>query len=226
LKFWGRELTLKGDYADFVAASLDPAYMTQVYPARIDPYIVELQTRFGGRLRVLDVGCGPASLLSLGHLRGSFDLTGVDPLTSRYQTILGRDRPVSVGSLQTGFGETLSSLFPPESFHLVYMCNALDHSQSPSKVLSQMCRALKPGGVLFLQGYVREGSANEFHGLHKHDLYLLAEGRLMCRSRTWPLGNRGRVHSLSDNPPLSVLAQTEPFDEVKGFLRVTYRKHG
>jgi len=79
---------------------------------------------------------------------------------------------------------------------------------------------------LFLQGYVREGSANEFHGLHKHDLYLLAEGRLMCRSRTWPLGNRGRVHSLSDNPPLSVLAQTEPFDEVKGFLRVTYRKHG
>ena len=198
--------------------------MNRVFPRDLPPLVGALQERFGSKLRALDVGCGPASLLSLGHLRGWFDLTGVDPLADHYHQALAGQHRRPAGVLRAGFGENLADLFAPESFHLVFTCNALDHTQSPGRVVEQMCRVLAPGGVLFVQGYVREGSANRFHGLHQHDLYLLSEGRLMCRSRAWPrrFGRPGR--SLSDELPLAVVNQTAPSSEVKSHLRVVYRK--
>lgn len=222
--FWRRELTLQGDYSEFIAASLDPERMSRVFPSALAPVVGGLRERFGSSLRALDVGCGPASLLSLGQLRGWFDLTGVDPLAEAYRAAMTRHGQEAAGRMEAGFGENLSELLAPESFHLVFACNALDHTQSPGRVLDQMCRMLKPGGVLFVQGYVREGSANDFHGLHQHDLYLLSGGRLMCRTRAWPLRRGRHGHSISDGLPLAVVFQTAPSSEVKSPLRVVYRK--
>jgi SAM-dependent methyltransferase len=222
--FWEKELTLEGEFAEFVSASLDPDRMERVFPEGVSPYVHNLRQRFGQRLRALDVGCGPASLLSLGHLRGLFDLTGVDPLAKRYRAALARLGKKPVGTMRAGFGERLTELLPPESFHLVYSCNALDHTQSPGRALAQMCSMLAPGGYLYVQGYVREGSANMFHGLHQHDLYLRSNGRLMCRTRSWPFRRGGREQAISDELPLHPQFQTPPSSEVKSPLRVVYRK--
>lgn len=223
-RFWQRELTLTGDFAECVSATLDPGRMHRVFPNHLAPYLVGLRERFGPVLRALDVGCGPASLLSLGHLQGKFALTGVDPLAEYYRAALARQGKSPVGELRAGYGEGLGSLFPPESFHLVFTCNALDHTQSPGRALSEMCAMTAPGGVLVVQGFVREGSANHFHGLHQNDLYLLSNGRLMCRTRSWPLRRGGPGRAISDPLPLAALFQTQPSSEVKSPLRVIYRK--
>ena len=198
--------------------------MGRVYPPDLAPIVGALQARFGHNLRALDVGCGPASLLSLGRLHGWYELTAVDPLADRYREALGDRGRTPAVQLTTGFGEDLAALFPAESFHLVFTCNALDHTQSPGRVVEQMSRVLAPGGVLYIQGYVREGSANRFRGLHQHDLYLLSEGRLMCRTRAWPLRRVRRGASISDGLPLEAVEQTAPSSEVKSPLRVIYRK--
>ena len=200
--------------------------MAQVFPPDMAPIIGALQERFEAPLRALDVGCGPASLLSLGHLRGWFELTGVDPLADYYRAELARHGRAPVGEIVQGFGEGLTDLVAPESFHLAFTRNALDHTQSPRRVVEQMCDALVPGGVLCIQGYVREGSANHFHGLHQHDLYLLSGGRLMCRTRAWPRRQGAAAHGVTDGLPLEVIRQTAPSSEVKSPLQVIYRKTG
>ena len=223
-QFWRKELTLTGDFADCVGATLDPERMDRAFPNDLTPHIDGLRERFGPMLRALDVGCGPASLLALGHLRGTFDLTGVDPLADFYRAALAEQDRAPVGALRTGFGEGLTAMFPRESFHLVFTCNALDHTQSPRRVLSEMCALTAPGGTLVVQGFVREGSANHFHGLHQNDLYMLSDGRLMCRKRVWPLRRGGWAVAISDSLPLSVVFQTPPSTEIKSALRVIYRK--
>ncbi len=198
--------------------------MSRVFPPDLAPVAGALQERFAAPLAALDVGCGPSSLLSLGHLRGWFELTGVDPLADRYRAALEASGRTPAATLLAGFGEHLSKLFAPESFHLVFTCNALDHTQDPGRVVEQMSRVLAPGGVLFIQGYVREGSANHFHGLHQHDLYLRSGGRLMCRTRRWPLRRGRHGVCISDGLPLEPIWQTTPSSEVKSPLQVVYRK--
>ncbi len=217
-------MALEGDFGDFVSASFDPQRMSAVYPARLAPYIADLQERFGGKLRVLDVGCGPSSLLSRGQLQGWFDLICVDPLAEEYRALTVRLGKQTVGAMQKGFGESLSALFEPGSFDLVFCCNALDHTQSPGLAVAEMCRVLRPGGTLFLQGYSREGSANKFHGLHQHDLYVLEGGRLMCEDRLWPLRRGGRARCISETLPLDVISQSEETSIVKSPMLAVYRK--
>lgn len=215
---------MEGEHAEFVAASFNPEQMSRVYPREVTPYIAEIRSRREGPLRVLDVGCGPCSVLSHGHLQGQFELSGVDPLADDYRELVRAQGLSTVGSLQKGFGESLSSLFPADSFDLVFCCNALDHSQSPGKTLAEMCHVLRPGGTLYLQGYSREGSANHFHGLHQHDLFMLSGGRLVWQQRRWPLRRAGRTRCLTEALPLDIVFQTDESAVVKSPLRAVYRK--
>jgi len=226
MRFWRKELTLEGEYPKEVAATLDPALMQSAYPQGLDRHVDELRERFGTPLRALDVGCGPASVLGFGHVTDRFELTGVDPLADQYREVLEREGHEEHSALVQGFGEDLTTLFEAASFELVYSRNALDHTQSPAETVRQMVEVLKPGGLLFLQTYVREGTANNFHGLHQHDLYLEAAGRLMCRTRRWPLRRGGRAQCISDGLGLEVVEQSAPSTEVRSDLQVVYRKRG
>jgi hypothetical protein len=52
----------------------------------------------------------------------------------------------------------------------VYSSNALDHTISPRVCVQQMCAVLRPGGILFLEGFVRNGTLERWSGLRQHDL--------------------------------------------------------
>jgi len=47
---------------------------------------------------------------------------------------------------------TLSSVFGPERFDVVYGISIVEHIPSPSKFLDEVYRILKPGGLAFLEG--------------------------------------------------------------------------
>ena len=69
-----------------------------------------------------------------------------------------------------GRGEELTSIYPGRRFDLVYASNALDHVDSPATCLAEMAQVMADTGVLYLEGFVREGSKSEWYGLHRHDL--------------------------------------------------------
>lgn len=100
---------------------------------------------FGGR-RLLDVGCG-GGLLAEEFARLGFDVTGIDPAPETVNT--AREHAASSGlaiEYHTGAGEHLP--FPDESFDCVACCDVLEHVDDVSRVVSEIARVLRHGGLL------------------------------------------------------------------------------
>jgi SAM-dependent methyltransferase len=238
LAYWDRELSLQGSYPLAIRQRTDPALMQQALPPHdLLPRIDELTQQLGRRPRVLDVGSGPLSMLAHGPQTGSFDLVATDPLAAHYQRLLQKHGYTPAYPQVPCFGERLGEAFAADSFDLVWIHNALDHSQQPHVVLQQAARVLRPGGYLLVQGWSREGTAEHWSGLHQHDLFLLPGGRLMCETRRG-LGRfgtlvhrvlpfvRGRATTrrLDEGLALELVATGDPTPGVKQWIRVVWRK--
>ena len=95
-------------------------------------------------LRILDVGCGSATLLGILKTRG-FDVVGVD--TSSEASTVARETygvHVIVGSLdQAGL--------PDESLDIATLFHVIEHVTNPRDVLAEVHRLLKPSGSMILQ---------------------------------------------------------------------------
>ena len=97
-----------------------------------------------GRARILDVGCGPATVLGILKQEG-FEVHGVDA-SARAAEVAKRDHgvDVSVGTL----GEAgLASA----SFDTVVLLHVLEHVPDPGEVLVAIGRVLRDSGRLVLQ---------------------------------------------------------------------------
>jgi SAM-dependent methyltransferase len=176
----------------------DPATRARAFPKKIREFLQE-RSEHAGRVRVLEVGSGPVSILCAGVYEGIIEVTAVDPLADVYRCmleVLGIRFPVRP---IRGQGEHLASLLAERLFDLCYSSNALDHSRSPRTCIEQMCGRVRPGGWIVLEGFEREGSHGGWDGLHQHDLFL-DSGRLMHEGRT------GRRMELTANLPLKPLS--------------------
>lgn len=95
-----------------------------------------------GEERVLEVGSG-----AHGHIFffGTSNGVGVDPLADHYAGLFpawqGRARTVAAG------GEELP--FDDSSFDIVLCDNVVDHAESPRRILCEIARVLRPGGLLY-----------------------------------------------------------------------------
>ncbi len=90
---------------------------------------------------ILDVGCGSADIAAA--LAPGCRYVGVDPLPL----------PTAAGpAMVRGVGERLP--FRDASFDLVLTLETLDHCQSPTGMVADVLRVLKPGGALCVQQYV------------------------------------------------------------------------
>jgi SAM-dependent methyltransferase len=134
----------------------------------------------GGRqrpLKVMDIGCGPVSVLRWGAIQGEISITGVDPLLNMYALIMARHGLDALPKIQcdrdiNGFAEDLEALLPDGDFDVIYTQNALDHTQQPARVIENIARKLAPHGLAVIQVATREGTRQQWDQLHKTDIYL------------------------------------------------------
>ena len=100
-----------------------------------------------GRRRLLDVGCG-GGLLAEEFARAGFDVTGIDPAPESIETARAH---ASLSGLsieyRAGTGEDLP--FKEASFDHVACCDVLEHVNDVDRVICEIGRVLKPGGLLF-----------------------------------------------------------------------------
>lgn len=98
-----------------------------------------------GATAALDVGCG-GGFLTEEIARMGFDATGVDPSERSIRAAADHARESGLDiRYATGSGESLP--FEDGSFGAVFCCDVLEHVRDLPKVISEISRVLRPGGV-------------------------------------------------------------------------------
>jgi 2-polyprenyl-6-hydroxyphenyl methylase/3-demethylubiquinone-9 3-methyltransferase len=126
----------------------------------INPFRTGYSERIFDRLKIspegksaLEVGCG-GGLLCEEIARLGFNTVGIDP---SLQSIITASKHASENSLKinylNGTGESVP--LPDTSFDVVFCCDVLEHVQDLPKVISEISRVLKPGGVFLYDTFNR-----------------------------------------------------------------------
>jgi 2-polyprenyl-6-hydroxyphenyl methylase/3-demethylubiquinone-9 3-methyltransferase len=97
------------------------------------------------RRRLLDVGCG-GGILAEELARLGFDVIGIDPAPETIDTARAHAETSGLAiEYRTGAGECLP--FANEAFDHVVCCDVLEHVDDVSRVLGEVARVLRPGGL-------------------------------------------------------------------------------
>ena len=121
------------------------------------------------KYRVLDLGSGVVSIL-----RGTIptkNLTACDPLADKYREIFDYDAH-KIKPPDCYQGENLG--YKDGQFDVVHISNAIDHTENPAAVLSEMERTCKKGGLIIISGFVNEGEHERYKGLHQWNARIVA----------------------------------------------------
>ena len=127
-----------------------PLYLIQcsVNPARVGylkkKLFNDLKVRPQGKA-ALEVGCG-GGILCEDIARMGFDVTGIDPSEHSLQIATSHAKASRLRiNYEQGTGEALP--YRDNSFDIVFCCDVLEHVRNLPKVISEISRVLKPGGV-------------------------------------------------------------------------------
>lgn len=98
-------------------------------------------------LTLLDVGCG-GGFLAEEFARAGLSVTGVDPAPESIQAAQAHAAAAGLSiAYRTSPGESLP--FANGAFDLVACCDVLEHVDDLGRVISEIARVLKPGGLFF-----------------------------------------------------------------------------
>jgi len=122
---------------------------SSVNPVRVGYFrrLLDQVLKFDDRSAALDVGCG-GGILAEEFAAMGFHVTGIDPSEPSLKT--ARQHAQSKGlsiQYQQGTGESIP--FADNSYPVVYCCDVLEHVRNLPKVISEIYRVTKPGGVFF-----------------------------------------------------------------------------
>lgn len=93
----------------------------------------------------LEVGCG-GGLLCEEIARMGFETYGVDPSLNSLRTAVNHSKASGLRiHYQPGTGEALP--YGDNTMDVVFCCDVLEHISDPEKVISEISRILKPGGI-------------------------------------------------------------------------------
>lgn len=137
-----------------------------IYQKRFDYFvkcIERAKRRFGGKLRMLDAGCGDGYWLwRLGGIDG-VEVEGVDYNPVRVERAL----KIAPGAHVTC--QDLASFHSDNTFDIVILSQVIEHIEDDMAVLSKIRSLLRDGGVLIL------GTPNEGSRLHQYKNRKLGE---------------------------------------------------
>jgi SAM-dependent methyltransferase len=162
-------------YSPYILQSLSRVHCRVTYPAYVNDHVMKQRSLAGeGRLRVLDIGCGPISRLRWGALTGELEIVGVDPLNDLYDAILARHGFHGLSEIRpertiNAFAESVD--LGGEKFPLVYSWNAMDNTQDILKAMQTIAKALDTQGIALFTVNSKNGMRNEYSGLHKYDIW-------------------------------------------------------
>lgn len=116
-------------------------------------FAVELNDTLNGILTInkdtfiLEIGSGAAGIITFIESDHKY---AIDPLEYYYSSVdeFTKDRDQRVNYL-TAMGENLP--YENEMFDLIIIDNVLDHCSEPVKVIEEMKRVLKPGGIIYFR---------------------------------------------------------------------------
>jgi 2-polyprenyl-6-hydroxyphenyl methylase/3-demethylubiquinone-9 3-methyltransferase len=121
---------------------------SSVNPARVGYFkkklFTELKADPQGKA-ALDVGCG-GGILSEEIARMGFAVTGIDPSEHSLQIATSH---AQAGNLRINYEQGTGEAIPyrDNSFNIVFCCDVLEHVRDVPKVIAEISRVLKPGGV-------------------------------------------------------------------------------
>lgn len=167
LSFWERYIGTRGHaWPDEFAQRVDP----EAPLAEME--IVSRVGRGRRRLRILDVGAGPLTILGKRLPGVAVEIMAVDPLAKDYNGILDRHGIVPPVRTEWCEGEALVRRFGHNGFDFAYARNALDHAHDPCDVIRQMVTLTRPGGWVILRHRPNEADSAGHRGLHQWNFQL------------------------------------------------------
>ncbi len=110
---------------------------------------------------ILDVGCGLSTVLHYlpGHRYG------VDPLGERYKAIYRYPEGIDI---RRGYGEAIPHA--NDFFDVVFSSNCIDHTASPSRVIREVRRVLKPDGHFIVTCEAFAADVGRLDAGHPHSM--------------------------------------------------------
>jgi SAM-dependent methyltransferase len=124
-------------------------------------------------VKILDVGTAILSTVGNKTPKGAVDLTAVDPLALGYANILRKNNLTPYVPTQFCMAETLTEKFAENTFDIVNMRNALDHSFDPIIGIYQMLYITKSGGrkgIVHLWHNKNEAEYEKYIGFHQWNI--------------------------------------------------------
>lgn len=97
-------------------------------------------------LRILDIGCGNGSQLSIPLAREGFQVIGIDPDAAS----IGHARQMSMDTPTARFLCAPIESAPEESFDVVILSEVLEHVEKPGELLKAGVRHLKAEGLVIV----------------------------------------------------------------------------
>jgi len=142
-------------------------------------YLKKQEIQLTENTSVLEIGSGMCGILTF--LNECRDRYAIDPLESAFAEMASvttlRDKAVKYF---TAVGEDIP--FDAEKFDLVILDNVLDHCENPEKVIREINRVLKPGGII----YFRQNTYNYYGKFARSlmEVFLIDKGHPFTFTKT------------------------------------------
>jgi len=141
-------------------------------------------------MRMLDCGCGPGTLtLGFAQRVAPGETIGIDREASQFAATIETAQHEGIDNLRFETGDIYELPFADANFDVVFTSAVLGSVATPEKVVAEMARVLKPGGVLALKEFDHDGdiiwpqspviahSIALYHRLRAHNGHAALAGR-------------------------------------------------
>ncbi|MEA1923665.1 MAG: methyltransferase domain-containing protein [Pseudomonadota bacterium] len=164
LKFWEKLASGRsGKWNKEYTRRLDPDSEVSGHHRQI------LDHHYSSGMKILDVGSGPLSGIGHCYNGNRLSIYACDPNAEEYNLQL--DKHGITPPVQTMYarGENLSGDIKGK-YDWINCDNALDHTSNPNKVITEMQKVLRPGGIISLLHVIDEGLKEGYRGYHKWNI--------------------------------------------------------